>query len=116
MQTGLAAICPCNLRLLLLRRDQVQALWELERQIQGVRQPAAQPADEPSVTQPTTIIPVNAAASDDDPMSHTQEDNLQPAHTHASNTPAGQVPELAAHSMQGSRAAPVSCLVGAYIR
>ena len=118
MQAGLAAICPCNLRLLLLRRDQVKALWELEcalTQIQGVRQPA-HPADGQSVTQPTTIIPVSAAAPDGNLMSHTQENSLQPVHICASNKPAGQMPELAIHSMQGADVAPVSCLVGAYIR
>ena len=115
MQAGLAAICPCNLRLLLLRRDQVKALWQLERaltHIQGVRQPPAQPADRQCVTQPAAIIPASAAP-DGDPLSHHQEDSLLIVHTRTSDVPAGQVPELAVHTMQGSNVATVSCLVGA---
>ena len=119
MQAGLAAICPCNLRLLLLRRAQVQALWELETalaQLQGVPQPAAQSADRQSMTQPGTMIPVSAAAQDNDPTSHSQEDSLQSVHTPRFNVPASQGPEPTVDSVQDSDVAPVSCLVGAYIR
>ena len=61
----------------------MQALWELETalaQLQGVPQPAAQSADRQSMTQPGTMIPVSAAAQDNDPTSHSQEDSLQSVH------------------------------------
>ena len=118
MQAGLAAICPCNLRLLLLRRNEVLSLWGLERALTHlqVRQPAAQPADRQSVTQPETMIPLSAAAPDDELVSHSQEDSLQSMRIPTLTAPAGHLPELAVQGVQGSDVAPVSCLVGAYIR
>ena len=62
------------------------------------------------------MIPFSAAAPDDDPVTHSQKDSLQSLHTPTLTAPAGHLPELAVHGVQGSDVAPVSCLVGAYIR